>query len=87
MMIAIAIFLFLLFLFLSGIHIYWGFGGKWARESVIPTKVDNVKVIMPGIIPSLIVAIGLLFFGIMELMSTVQLDFKIPIWVIVLSVF
>ncbi len=75
----IAIFLFLLFLFLSGIHIYWGFGGKWASESVIPTKDDNVKVIMPGIIPSLIVAIGLLFFGILELISTIDLDFTIPI--------
>jgi hypothetical protein len=76
----IAIILIAFFFFLSGIHIYWGFGGQWGNAAVIPTKNDNEKVMLPGIIPTFIVALGLLCFGILVFLSSTQLDFKIPIW-------
>ena len=76
----IATILISIFLFLSGIHFYWGFGGQWGNEAVIPTKDDNVKVMMPGIVPTFIVALGLLCFGLVVLMNSVELDFKLPLW-------
>jgi hypothetical protein len=76
----IAIILILIFLFLSGIHIYWGFGGKLLSDAVLPTKDDNVKVMMPGIIPTFIVALGLLGFAFVVFVKIVELDFKIPYW-------
>lgn len=59
----IALILIQIFLFLSALHIYWGLGGQWGNRAVIPTKDDNVKVIMPGIVPTFTVALGLLCFG------------------------
>jgi hypothetical protein len=71
-----AIILIAIFLFLSGLHFYWGFGGKWGSRDVIPTKDDNQPVAMPGVIPTFIVAFGLLVFGFVVLVNTVEL--KIP---------
>lgn len=76
----IAIILFAIFLILSGIHIYWGFGGQWGNSAVIPTKGDNVKVIIPGVLPTFIVAFGLIGFGVLVLMNALELDFKLPLW-------
>ena len=76
----IAIILFLIFLFLSSIHIYWCFGGKWGNGSVIPTKEHYEFVKMPGVLPTLIVAVGLLGFGILELTSVMEFDLKFPLW-------
>lgn len=80
MTIVIAIILIAIFLFLSGIHIYWGFGGQWGNTAVVPAKDNNVKVIMPGIIPTFIVALGLLCFGIVVFISITPLGFEFPIW-------
>jgi hypothetical protein len=76
----IAVILIVIFLFLSGIHIYWIFGGQWGNSAVIPTKDDNLKAIMPGVIPTLIVALGLLGFGLVVLLNVIRLDFKLPLW-------
>jgi len=65
----IALLLFLIFLFLSLIHFYWGLGGKWGSKSVYPTKDDSVPPVMPGPIPTFIVAIGLLGFGLFYLIK------------------
>lgn len=59
----LAILLVLLFLFLSFLHAYWAAGGKWGSDAVIPTKYNHTKVMMPGAVPTLTVAFGLLFFG------------------------
>jgi hypothetical protein len=58
-----AIILMTLFGFLSGLHLFWVLGGKWASDGVFPTKDDHSKFPMPGIIPTLIVAFGLLLFA------------------------
>lgn len=58
-----ALILIIIFTFLSGLHIYWAFGGRWASDGVFPTKEDKTEFPMPGIIPTLIVAFGLLFFA------------------------
>lgn len=46
MITAIALFLILIFLFLSALHIYWAFGGQWGNSAVLPTRDDNIKVMI-----------------------------------------
>ncbi|MDX1959150.1 MAG: DUF3995 domain-containing protein [Leptospiraceae bacterium] len=71
----LAIPLITIFLFLSSIHVYWGFGGKWGNGAVLPTKTDDEKVIMPGPIPTFIVAFGLLGFALVVLLNIIHIDF------------
>ena len=77
----IAIILFLIFLFISSIHFYWAFGGNWGSDAVLPTKDDNnTKVLNPSILPTLIVAFGLLGFGLHILIISGLIAFDIPQW-------
>jgi hypothetical protein len=76
----IAIILFVIFLLIAVIHIYWAFGGKWGSGSVIPTRDNMVKVAMPGMIPTLAVAAGLLSFGVFILVKTELLNIHLPLW-------
>lgn len=76
----ISLLLFLIFLFLSSIHFYWAFGGKWGSSAVIPTKDDSIPAMNPGIIATLIVAFGLLTFGLLPLIITKTIPFTLPTW-------
>lgn len=80
MEILIANTLLLIFLFLSGIHFYWAFGGKWGASAAIPTKDDAQAVMNPGIVATLIVAVGLLAFGLLPLIISGIIYFPIPLW-------
>ncbi len=62
-----AILLSIIFLFLSAIHIYWAAGGKWGVSVAIPKTNENNIVFQPGIIATLIVAVGLLGFAVISL--------------------
>lgn len=77
----IAIFLFLIFLILSAIHFYWGAGGYWENEAVLPTKDDSIKPKSPGAAATFIVAIGLLLIGLFILSKVVFFNFTIPFWI------
>ncbi len=72
--------LFIIFLFIAVIHIYWAFGGKWGSEAVIPVKTDGTKPVMPGVVPTLAVAAGLLAFGFFVLVKSAQLAIDLPVW-------
>lgn len=77
----IAIILFLIFLFISSIHFYWAFGGQWGSDAVLPTRADNnTKVLNPSILPTLIVAFGLLGFGLFILVMSGLISYNIPQW-------
>lgn len=77
----IAIILFVIFLFISFLHCYWAFGGTWGSDAVLPTKDDNItKVLTPTVISTLIVAFGLLSFGILILVISGMIAFKLPEW-------
>ena len=79
-MMLISMLLILTFLFLSGLHVYWAFGGKWGSEAVLPTKNENINVIMPGVFITLLVAFGLLSFAGIILLNETFLNIKIPFW-------
>jgi hypothetical protein len=76
----IAMILFLIFLFISAIHFYWAFGGTWGSDSVLPTKENNIKVLNPSVLSTIIVAFGLLGFGLFILIKSSILEFNLPNW-------
>lgn len=76
----ISILLFLVFLFLSLIHFYWGFGGQWGNNAVVPTKDNEQPVFVPKTISTFIVAIGLLCFGTFYLIKAQLIEIKLPIF-------
>jgi hypothetical protein len=75
-----AIILFLIFLLLSSIHFHWGLGGRWGSEAVIPVKDNTEKVMMPGPLPTFIVAFGLLGFGLFILIKSRLINLNLPLW-------
>lgn len=80
MTIILSVLLFLVFAFLSAIHFYWACGGRWGSQAVFPTKNDHVKPEMPGVLPTLIVASGLLVIGLFVINQSGLIHFSIPLW-------
>lgn len=76
----IIILLFTLFLFLSSIHFYWAFGGKWGSEGVFPSNADGSPMKPPSILATIIVAIGLLSFGVFYLIKGGFISVELPLW-------
>jgi len=80
----------IIFLFLSGLHVYWAFGGRWAYQGVFPSKLDNSPLgKQPSKFATLIVAVGLGGFAFITLGATHIFDawisnrfFIIGLWVI-----
>ena len=68
-------------------HVYWAFGGQWASGAVIPTRDDNQLVMMPGIAPTLIVALGLLGFGFTALIQVMVFNSELPAWLVVIRTY
>jgi hypothetical protein len=77
----ISLVLFFIFLFLSGIHFYWAFGGKWGSQSVFPTLTAEEQQKLPGIVPTLIVAIGLLAISIFIISKAGMILLPFPNWI------
>ncbi len=74
------IFLSFIFLFLSGLHFYWGLGGKWGVNAAIPTKENTEKVLTPKLFDCFAVAFGLLGFGIFVLIKSELILYELPAW-------
>ncbi|MCC5816656.1 MAG: DUF3995 domain-containing protein [Leptospira sp.] len=67
-----------IFFTLSAIHIYWGIGGRWGTEAVIPTTTEKQKSIMPGKLATFGVAFGLFALGIFICLKAEWLTLSIP---------
>ena len=59
----LAILLFTIFLLLSLLHLSWALGSPWGFENALPTNEEGKRMLNPKKIDSLIVGLGLLFFG------------------------
>lgn len=57
----------LTFLFLSFLHIYWAFGGTWAKKNTLPVKVSGELALKPSNFGTLIVGLGLSLFAFVTL--------------------
>ncbi len=69
-------------LVIGTIHFYWAFGGKWGLGATFPKTREDEEIKIPGILPTLIVAFGLLA---MALLFLVRLDFfslALPDWIL-----
>ena len=49
--------------FLGGVHVYWGFGGRWTAGAAGPTRAEGKPLFSPGLGACLVVAGGLFAFG------------------------
>ncbi len=74
----ISIILSFIFLLLSIIHAYWSLGGRKGKDIAIPTKNNNTKIFSPGILSTLIVALGLFGFAVFILIKIKFLNIPIP---------
>ncbi|ENB9401372.1 MULTISPECIES: DUF3995 domain-containing protein [Bacillus] len=61
----------------SFLHVYWAFGGKWATNSVIPTKAGE-KAFTPGTGMTLFIALLLSMAAIILLQQTNIIHFAFP---------
>ncbi|ACM12917.1 DUF3995 domain-containing protein [Bacillus cereus group sp. TH43LC] len=61
----------------SFLHVYWAFGGKWATNSVIPTKAGE-KAFTPGTGMTLFIALLLSMAAIILLQQTNIVHFAFP---------
>ncbi|KPM48499.1 DUF3995 domain-containing protein [Jiulongibacter sediminis] len=68
----LSMFVFFVFIALAVIHLYWFAGGKWALNVAFPTKESGEKLMkfdnsLQTKLPTLAVAVGLTFFGLVAL--------------------
>lgn len=77
----LSIILFIIFSVLSGFHFYWLFGGTWGTDYVFPTKSNEPRNYQIPKFATLIVALGLLSFGLLYLIKGGLFTFQIPNWV------
>ncbi len=70
-----------IFLILSILHLYWGFGGKWALASTLPTTGSGETVLNPTPFHCFFVAGGLMLFGMAPLIKVGLLSVKLPAWI------
>ncbi|MGN4818944.1 DUF3995 domain-containing protein [Bacillus cereus group sp. MYBK139-2] len=61
----------------SFLHVYWAFGGKWATNSIIPTKAGE-KAFTPGTGMTLFIALLLSMAAIILLQQTNIIHFSFP---------
>ncbi|MEZ0542351.1 DUF3995 domain-containing protein [Fibrella arboris] len=71
-----------LLLTISGLHLYWAFGGKWGVAVAIPelAKTPGAKVVRPGPGMTLAVAVGLACMAGLHLYKIGWLAVSLPTW-------
>lgn len=66
-----------IFFCLASIHVYWALGGKWGENAVVPTNGNGKKLFKPGLIGTLMVALGLLLFMFVDLLYSGLVEFEL----------
>ncbi|WP_448699700.1 DUF3995 domain-containing protein [Mucilaginibacter sp. AW1-3] len=74
----IGIFLPAIFTFLSGLHFYWGLGGKGGIGVSVPTNKQNKRVLNPGPLACFVVGLVLLAMDVFILAKVKMIG--IPLW-------
>ena len=68
-------------LFLSGLHVYWSFGGLWGSAAVVPTKANsNAQLFEPSPFATLVVALALLTAALVVLLRAEIFPLPLPSW-------
>ena len=66
-MLILSILIATIFFSLSAIHFYWATGGKRGMDVAVPTKSTGEKMLSPSVTACIIVAVGLLLMGLLQL--------------------
>lgn len=71
-----------LLLAISGIHVYWAFGGRWGIDVAVPERPGEpgAKAFSPGPAPTLLVALGLALMAGLHLYKVGWLPVVLPAW-------
>lgn len=77
----LSLILFVIFTLLGSIHIYWLLGGKWGLKNVIPTKENQATTLEIPQFATLIVALVLLFLGLIYLVKSEFIIIQFPNWI------
>ena len=72
---------FTVFIVLSALHFYWLLGGQWGLKQAIPTKSETMSFRPPPLLATLLVAIVLLFFGMLYLIKSGFVILQLPNWI------
>lgn len=69
-------------LIISGIHVYWAFGGKWGMNVAVPQLPEkpDARAFSPGPLLTLFVAVGLAAMAGLHLHHVGWLDVPLPSW-------
>lgn len=71
---------FVILMAISGIHIFWAFGGKWGASAAVP-ELDGFKVLRPGPFSSIFVATATGVMAAFHLYRVGILSSFLPGWV------
>lgn len=78
----IAILLATILLLLSGLHVFWAFGGRWGISAVIPTvEQGGQRLFTPPPLATLAVAMALLVASLLVLLQADLLTIMLPGWI------
>ncbi len=77
----LALILSLIFMLFSTLHFYWLLGGRWGLKQAIPTKSAAAVFRPPPFLATLLVALVLLFFGLLYLLNSGLLIWSLPNWI------
>ncbi|MEN0046449.1 MAG: DUF3995 domain-containing protein [Bacteroidota bacterium] len=72
----------LIFLLLGSLHFYWVFGGRWGLNNALPQTKKGEKVMLPGLLPTIIVGSGLCSFALFYLVNLGWFTINLPEWTI-----
>jgi glucan phosphoethanolaminetransferase (alkaline phosphatase superfamily) len=82
MKLVLVIILSFIFFFLSGLHVYWAFGGKRGLAAAVPVKEDGTKRINPSAFDCFLVAFLLLGAAFFVLVRSRFLSVDLPWWIL-----
>lgn len=68
---------FLILTAIAGIHFYWGLGGTWASDAVLP-EMKGKKAFTPSPLITILVAFVFFFFAMMYLKNIAFVDITLP---------
>lgn len=69
-------------LLLSGLHVFWAFGGRWGISAVIPTVGQSgQRPFIPSPLATLAVAMALLVASLLVLLQADILSVMLPSWI------
>jgi Protein of unknown function (DUF3995) len=66
-LIIISILVATIFFLLSAVHFYWAMGGTWKMDVAVPTNSTGKKTLSPSAMASVVVGMGLLLMGLIQL--------------------